>query len=362
MSVEGHTQTPPPPPRDPNRKIERDLIKKLPKTDLHCHLDGSLRLSTVLEEAERQGIRLPADTPEGLARAIHMGEVCADLEQYLEAFKVTLSVLQRAEALERAAYELAMDCATENVRWLEVRYAPILHQREGLRLTTIVEAVVSGLKSAERDSGIRSGVILCGVRNISAGSSLVLAELAVAYKNQGVIGFDLAGAEYNYPAKDHLAAFQLIRKNNVNCTAHAGEAYGPESIQQAIHNCGAHRIGHGTRLREDGDLLNYFADHRVPMEICLQSNVQTRAVGSLKEHPLPFYLDYGLRVTLNTDNRLITNTTCTNEILLAHEHLGLDLQDIIRVLMAGFKSAFLPFHERKALLRQASQEISDVCG
>jgi adenosine deaminase len=340
--------------------IDEALLKRLPKTELHCHLDGSLRLTTILEEAERQGVKLPADDPDGLAKAIHMGEVRDDLVEYLKAFDVTLSVLQDADALERAAYELAVDCAAENVRWLEVRYAPILHQKQGLKLTTIVEAVLAGLKSAEREAGIRSGVIVCGMRNISPSSSLVLAELAVAYKNQGVIGFDLAGAEYNYPAKDHQQAFQLIRSNNVNCTAHAGEAYGPESIHQAIHDCGAHRIGHGTRLREDGDLLNYVADHRIPLEVCLLSNVQTRAVKSIEEHPLPFYLDYGLRVTINTDNRLVTDTTITKELMLAHTHLGLDLDDIEKVLLAGFKSAFLPFHERKELLRRASQEIADA--
>ncbi len=362
MSLPENNQVAPPPARERTRKIDPELLRRLPKTDLHCHLDGSLRLTTVLEEAERQGVKLPADTPEELAKAIHMGETCDDLVDYLKAFEVTLSVLQDAQALERAAYELAIDCASENIRWLEVRYAPILHRTKGLRLTTIVEAVLSGLKRAERESGIRSGVIVCGMRNISPETSLGLAELAVAYKNQGVIGFDLAGAEYNYPAKDHLAAFQLIRNNNVNCTAHAGEAYGPESVHQAIHYCGAHRIGHGTRLREDGDLLNYVADHRIPIEACLLSNVQTRAVPSLKDHPLVFYLDYGIRVTVNTDNRLVTDTTCTKELMLAHEHLGLDLDDIIRVIMAGFKSAFLPFHERKALLRKAAQEIVDVCG
>jgi len=322
-------------------------------------LDGSLRLSTILDEAERQGVKLPAGVSDegSLARSIHMGETCEDLVDYLKAFDVTLSVLQKAEALERVAYELAVDCAAENVRWLEVRYAPVLHLQQGLKLTTIVEAVLAGLRAAERETGIRSGVIICGMRNISPQVSLTLAELAVAYKNQGVIGFDLAGAEYNYPAKDHVKAFQLILKNNVNCTAHAGEAFGPESIHQAIHYCGAHRVGHGTRLREDGNLLNYVADHRIPLEVCLSSNVQTRAVSTLASHPLPFYLHYGLRVTINTDNRLVTDTTVTRELFLAHTQLGCDVEDIRNMVVAGFKSAFLPFHQRKALLREITKEI-----
>jgi adenosine deaminase len=342
-------------------KITQDFLRRLPKTDLHCHLDGSLRLSTIIDEAERQGVELPAKDEEELARAIHLGEVCDDLVDYLKAFDVTLSILQDAEALERAAYELGIDCAAENVRWLEVRYAPVLHQQKGLKLTTIVEAVLSGLRAAEREAGIRSGVIICGMRNISPAVSLTLAELAVAYKNQGVMGFDLAGAEYNYPAKDHVRAFQLILNNNVNCTAHAGEAFGPDSIHQAIHYCGAHRIGHGTRLREDGDLLNYVADHRIPLEVCLSSNVQTRAVPRLSAHPLPFYLHYGLRVTINTDNRLITDTTVTKELWLAHTELGLDIEDIRNIVIAGFKSAFLPFHQRKAMLREVTTEIEALC-
>ncbi len=224
-------------------------IEKLPKTDLHCHLDGSLRIGTILDLAAQQKVVLPADDPDRLFKHIYAGDVCGSLEDYLKAFDVTLSVLQTEEALFRAAYELAQDCARENVGYIEVRYSPMLHTQRGLPLTEIVEAVIQGLRRAEIDFGVRSGVILCGIRSISPEASLRMAELCVAFKNRGVIGFDLAGAEYNYPAKDHKQAFQLILNNNVNCTAHAGEAYGPESIAQAIHYCGAHRIGHGTRLQ-----------------------------------------------------------------------------------------------------------------
>ncbi|MGA9525610.1 MAG: adenosine deaminase, partial [Myxococcaceae bacterium] len=273
----------------PALEVSEELLRALPKTDLHCHLDGSMRLKTILELAEQQKVKLPANDEESLARAIHMGEVCKSLEDYLVAFDVTLSVLQTEEGLFRAAYELAIDCAAENVRYVEVRYSPVLHQQKGLKLTTIVDAVLEGLRVAKRETGIRYGVILCGIRHINPQTSVRLAELCVAYKNRGVIGFDLAGAEMNFPAKDHKDAFQLILRNNVNCTAHAGEAYGPESISQAIHYLGAHRIGHGTRLREDGDLLNYVNDHRIPLEVCLSSNVQTGAVTDLKSHPLKFY-------------------------------------------------------------------------
>jgi adenosine deaminase len=338
-------------------EVSQDLLKALPKTDLHCHLDGSVRLKTILELAEQQKVRLPADDEEGLAKAIHQGEVCKSLEDYLAAFDVTLSVLQTEEALYRAAYELALDASDENVRYLEVRYSPALHQQKNLKMTTVIDSVLEGLRVAKRETGIKCGVIVCGIRQMNPQTSVRLAELSVAYKNRGVTGFDLAGAEVNFPAKDHKQAFQLILKNNVNCTAHAGEAYGPESIAQAIHYLGAHRIGHGTRLREDGDLLNYVNDHRIPLEVCLSSNVQTGAVDSLAAHPLKFYFDYGLRVTINTDNRLITNTTVTKELWIAHRQLGMSLEDLTILIVSGFKSAFLPFREKQDMLNQVNEDI-----
>ena len=340
--------------------VTEELLRALPKTDLHCHLDGSLRLETVLDLAEKQGVRLPADTPEGLAKAIHMGEICGSLEDYLAAFDVTLAVLQTEEALYRAAYELATDCAAENVRYLEVRYAPVLHTRQGLKPTTIVDAVLDGLRHAKRESGIKSNVIVCGIRHMDPQTSVRLAELAVAYKGKGVVGYDLAGAEEGHPARHHHEAIQLILDNNVNVTIHAGEAYGPDSIAQAVHKCGAHRIGHGVRLRESGDLLNYLNDHRIPLEMCPSSNVQTGSVLGFASHPLRFYFDFGLRVTVNTDNRLITDTTVTKELAIAHREMGFTLEDVCTLLVQGFKSAFLPFREKQDLLRAANAEIAEV--
>lgn len=236
----------------------------------------------------------------------------------------------------------------------------MLHTRNGLRLTAIVEAVLTGLRRAKREFAIGYGVILCGIRSMDVETSLRMAELAVAYKNRGVVGFDLAGSEVNNPAKEHLSAFQLILDNNINCTAHAGEAYGPGSIAQAIHTCGAHRIGHGTRLREDGDLLNYVNDHRIPLEVCPSSNLQTKAADSWAGHPVDFYVDYGLRVTINTDNRLITDTTVSKELLLCHQHFGWSLTQIKEIVIAGFKSAFLPYREKADLLRQITAELESI--
>jgi adenosine deaminase len=351
------TVRPPTPAAPP---VSEALLRALPKTDLHCHLDGSLRLATILDLAERQRVTLPADTPEGLAKAIHMGEVCESLEDYLTAFDVTLAVLQTEDALHRAAQELALDAAAENVRYLEARFSPVLHTRKGLRPTAILDAVLAGLEDARRETGITASVIVCGIRHMDPETSVRLAELAVAYKGKGVVGFDLAGAEEGHPARRHQEAVQLILDNNVNVTIHAGEAFGPESIAQAVHVCGAHRIGHGVRLRENGDLLNYLNDHRVPLEMCPSSNVQTRSVASYESHPLEFYFDYGLRVTINTDNRLVTDTTLTKELLLAHERMGLGLDDLCTVLVQGFKSAFLPFREKAELLRRVNAEIAEV--
>jgi adenosine deaminase len=344
----------------PDLPVTEELLHALPKTDLHCHLDGSLRLRTLLELAEQQEVRLPADTEEGLAKAMKLGQHHGSLEEYLKGFDITLSVMQTEDALYRTAYELAIDAAAENCRLIEVRYAPVLHLQKGLKPTVVVEAVLEGLRAATRETGILAGVLVCGIRNMSPDTSLRLAELSVAYKNRGVLGFDLAGAEHGNPAKDHQEAFQLILNNNINCTVHAGEAYGPPSIAQALHYCGAHRIGHGVRLREDGDLLNYVNDHRIPIECCPSSNVQTGAVLDMASHPFKFYLDFGIRVTINTDNRLITDTTVTKELLVVSRQFGLTASDIRNILVAGFKSSFLTFHDRAQLVRKAQNEMDEV--
>ncbi len=337
--------------------ITRELIQKLPKTDLHIHLDGSLRPETVSELARKQNVKLPTYDPEELGKLLTVQGQVDNLAKYIEKFEMTLSVMQEAEALERTAYELAEDAAKDNVRYVEVRYSPILHQQKGLSLESIVDAVLSGLARAEEDFPIRTGVIICGIRSIKPETSLRLAELTVAYKGKGVVGFDLAGVEYNYPAKDHVKAFYHVRNNNINTTLHAGEAYGPASIHQAIHYCGAHRIGHGTRLIEDDDLLNYVRDHRIPLEICLTSNVQTRSVERIEDHPFKHYLDKRMRLTLNTDNTLISGTTMTEELWLAARTFNMNFEELMRVILNGFKSVFLPFDEKVEVYQKAKEEI-----
>lgn len=316
----------------------------------------------MLDMADKAGVNLPARTMAGLADLLVIGKKRESLESYLNRFEITLSVLQTPDNLERAAYELIEDVSHENVRYIEVRYSPVLHTDWDMTPEESIEAVQKGLQRGENDFSVHSGIIICGIRNISPKISLKLADLAIQYKRKGVVGFDLAGPEENFPAKDHRDAFYLIHNNNINATIHAGEAYGPSSIHQAVHYCGAHRIGHGTRLKEDRDLMNYINDHRIALEICLTSNWQTRSVRSLKYHPIKFYYETGLRVTLNTDNRLISDTTLSNEFALAKSLYGFSLHDLREVTINAAKSGFLPRNEKIKLIRSIASELEGEFG
>jgi len=325
-------------------KITHALLKRLPKVELHCHLDGSLRVPTILDLAKKDKVTLTTSSSEELSKLLVIGKTRGSLEDYIKRFDITLSVMQTPQALR------------------EIRYSPILHTGKGMTMGESVEAVRNGLKRGQKDFGVKSGIIVCGIRNISAAASLKLADLTVRYKNKGVVGFDLAGSEENFPAKDHQEAFYMILNNNINATIHAGEAYGPSSIHQAIHHCGAHRIGHGTRLKENKDLMNYVNDHRITLEICLTSNWQTRSIRSLKYHPLKYYYDQGIRVTINTDNRLMSGTTLTKEFLLAHKLFGFKLHDFREMIIMAMKSAFIPYAERKQLIRKIAGELEQDFG
>ncbi len=342
--------------------ISFDLLNRLPKVELHCHLDGSLRTQSIIEQAEKDHIQIPSYNQRNLDTLIRIGKKRVSLDQYINRFEITLSVMQTPQSLKRFAYELIEDVAQENVRYIEVRYSPILHTKKGMTLDNALESVQKGLKNGEKDFGVKSGIIVCGIRHISPEISLKLADLTVRYKNRGVIGFDLAGAEENFPAKEHREAFYLIRNNNINATIHAGEAFGASSIHQAIHQCGANRIGHGTRLKEDRNLMQYINDHRIPLEICLTSNFHTRTVGSLKSHPIKYYYSQGIRVTINTDNRLISNTTLTKEFMLAHQLFGFNLHDFREVTIIAMKSAFLNHNERITMIKSIAEEFEQEFG
>jgi len=343
-----------------NRRPGRELLHALPKTDLHVHLDGSLRLETVLELSRRFDTGYDFQTLDDVRAVCIVPDDCESLVDYLRVFDITLKMMQEEAELTRIAYELAEDAHFENVRYMEVRYSPLLHTNKGLDYDRIVAAVQKGLDRARRQYGIITGQIICGIRHISTDSSLELADLAIRWKGRGVVAFDLAGAEKDFPAKDHIEAFQRVLNNNINITIHAGEAFGAPSIHQALHYCRAHRIGHGTHLIEDTDLMNWVNDHRIPVEVCLASNLQTKAVPNYQSHPIRKFMDAGMRVTLNTDNRLVSGTTVTNEFELAVRHYDLDLEDVLSLIMNGFKSAFLPLKEKSLLIDQVLAEFASL--
>jgi adenosine deaminase len=343
-------------------EISDKLLKELPKVELHCHLDGSLRVDTIIDLASKDSISLPSTNPNNLKKMLSIGQKRVTLEEYISRFDITLSVMQTPDSLKRIAYELIEDVASENVRYIEVRYSPILHTAKGMTLLEAITSVKDGLKKGKEDFGVKSGIIICGIRHISPEASLKLADLCVKFKNNGVVGFDLAGAEENFPAKDHREAFYMILNHNINATIHAGEAFGPSSIHQAIHYCGAHRIGHGTRLKEDKDLMNYVNNHRITMEVCLTSNWHTYSVQSLKEHPLKYYYDRGIRVTLNTDNRLMSDTTLTKEFCIARDLFSFKLHDFREITIIAMKAAFVPHLERKEMIKNIADEMESKFG
>src|SRR5688572_2755955 len=303
------------------KRIPRELLRRLPKAELHCHLDGSVRPQTLLDLAAEQGVTMPLRDASALADFMTVRDA-RNLEDYLARFEVTLSVMQSAAALERIAFELAEDAHNDGVLYLETRFSPVLNIKSGLKAHEVVEAVLTGLARAERQYGIVARVIVCALRNLEPSVSQSLSQLAVAYKNKGVVGFDLAGGEAGNPASKHASAFDYARKHDLACTCHAGEGDGSASVREAVQACCADRIGHGTRLIEDKALTDYVNDRRIPVEICITSNVQTRATQSYASHPVRQYFDAGLNVVLNTDNRLMSGITLTDEYEHASTELG----------------------------------------
>ena len=278
-----------------------NIIKSLPKVLLHDHLDGGLRPQTIIELAEYLKYKkLPTQDPGELAEWFHRGANKGNLVEFLQGFEHTIAVMQTKESIERVAYEMMEDMKKDGVYYVETRFAPVFHKNKNLHHEDVVLAVLNGLEKGKRDFGVGYGLIICAMRNMK--NSLEMAELAVNFRDSGVVGFDLAGEEGGYPPKKHIDAFQFIQRSNFNITIHAGEAFGKESIWQAIQWCGAHRIGHATHLQEDiaidkagnsvvfGELAQYILDKRIPLEICLLSNLHTGAVDSLEEHPLKFYM------------------------------------------------------------------------
>ncbi|MGO4358315.1 adenosine deaminase [Janibacter sp. RAF52] len=369
----------------PAAGLDEAVIRALPKVVLHDHLDGGLRPATVLEIADEVGHELPVSgadrTAEGLARWFRESADSGSLERYLETFAHTVGVMQTAPALRRVARESVLDLARDGVVYAESRYAPEQHLEGGLRLEQVVEEVDAGFREGEelaaaegRPIVVRS--LLTAMRH--AAKSREIAELAVRYRDRGVAGFDIAGAEAGYPPSRHLDAFEYLRRENAHFTIHAGEAFGLPSIWEALQWCGADRLGHGVRIvddigfrgatvtddplaaneaaREDpsqlrlGRLAAFVRDTRVPLEMCPHSNVQTGAAPSIAAHPITLLAKLRYRITLNTDNRLMSDTSMTREMHALVTEAGWDLDDLRWVTTNAMKSAFLPFDERLELI------------
>jgi adenosine deaminase len=343
-------------------KFQKEFIRSLPKVLLHDHLDGGVRPQTVIELAKDQHYDvLPTTNAEELSKWFYRGAVRGSLPLFLEGFKHTCGLMCNEEALERVAYEMLEDMKHDGVVYVETRFAPIFHLGKRLDTHKVVMAVLQGLERGKKDFGVHYGLILCAMRNMDPSLSLEIAELAVDFRNRGVVGFDLAGEEGGYPPKKHVDAFHYIQRENFNITIHAGEAFGKESIWQAIQWCGAHRIGHAARLIEDmrvkegevlsmGTLAQYILDKRIPLEICLTSNVHTGAVQKMEEHPFAILHRYKFRCTLNTDDRLMSNITLTDELCTAADIFNLDLDDIEKLTINAMKSAFMPYKQRIAII------------
>ena len=337
--------------------LTEKTIKSVPKVLLHDHLDGGLRPQTIIELADDLKYKkLPTRDKDALAEWF---QVVANKESFVEfhrGFEYTTAVLQTKEGLERVAYEMMEDMKSDGVIYVETRIAPSHHINKGMYLEDTVTSVLKGLERGKKDFGVGYGLILCGIRNMK--NTLDIAELAVNFRRDGVVGFDLAGYERSFPPKKHLESFQFIKRANFNITIHAGETFGKESIWQAIQYCGAHRIGHATRLIDDivlnkdgevlsfGDLAQYILDKRIPLEICLLSNIHTGVIDNLENHPFNILFKEKFRVTLNTNHRLINASTMTREFLTAVNYFNITLDDIEKITINSMKSAFISYSER----------------
>jgi adenosine deaminase len=335
-------------------------IRTVPKVLLHDHLDGGLRPQTVLELARQIGYRdLPGDNVEELTTRLTEGAHRGHLEIYLDAFRHTVAVMQTPDALRRVAAECAEDLAADGIIYAEVRFAPELHTERGLSLGEVVEAVLDGFRQGSEGRRIKVYALLTAMR--TAARSLEIAELAVRYRDEGVVGFDIAGAEAGWPPSRHLDAFQFLARENFHFTIHAGEAFGLPSIWEAVQYCGTERLGHGVRIADDiaisaagsvrlGRLAAYVRDRRIPLEMCPTSNVQTGAAPSIAQHPLRLLRQLSFRVTVNTDNRLMSQVTLSSEFHRLAEEFGYGWSDVEWLTINAMKSAFTSFDERLHLI------------
>lgn len=336
--------------------LTRELLRRLPKAELHVHLDGCLRPVTMIELARAAKVQLPSTDPDALGRLMLVSDA-RNLEDYLRRFDVTVSLLQTPEAIERVAHEMVEDAAADGLRYLEVRYCPHLSTHGGLTMDEVVAAEHRGLRRGESDFGVRTGIINCSLRHYNPARSVAIARHSVRSRALGVVGFDLAGGEAGRPPGAHAEAFDVALAGNLGITVHAGEAAGPDFVAEAVRRCHAMRIGHGTRLHEDPALEDFVRDRRILVEVNITSNLQTRAVKQAAAHPVRRYLDRGLAVAICTDSWLMSGVSLTDEFWLAHTDLGFTRQEIDRMILHSFAGAFLPWPDRQALLAMVRAEL-----
>lgn len=333
-----------------------EQVKKIPKVELHRHLDGSVRVETLRDAALSHGFKLPTTDLKELKKLVQVGPDCFSLTEFLKAFEFFYNFLKYPDVVERIAFENCEDAKNENIEYVELRFAPPLQATSSFTEEEVVKCAIRGINEGMKKFGVKAGLILCVYRSLSEEQNWTTTKLAEKYFGEGIVGVDLAGDESRYSVDLYKKFFNYINDAKIPITCHAGEAAGAESIKNAI-NLGAKRIGHGTRLYEDKDLMKKVRDLGIPLEICLTSNKQTQVVRSLEEHPFKQYYDFGIKVTLNTDDPSVSGIDINHELALAGKLFGLTIVDLEKIILNGVDASFLPENEKKVLYNRIKSEI-----
>lgn len=325
------------------------ILKNIPKIELHCHLDGSVKAETVLEIAKAEHIELVSYELDEIRKSLSVSDQCTDLMAYLSCFELPMTVMQSKESLKRIAYELILACKDDGVKYIEVRFAPFQHMSKGLSFNEVIESVLLGLKQGREKTGVMSGLIVCVMRHDTPARSIELVNLSKGYLNHGIVAIDLAGNEHAFPPEIHKEAFELAHNYGFDITVHAGETGIPENIVKSVEYLKADRIGHGVFAYKSKAVMDYIIANNIPLEMCPSSNIQTMAVPSIGEHPIKKYLDMGIKITVSTDNRTVSNTSMTEEYELLEEHLKFTEDDFMRLYKNAIDVSFCDEVTKKAL-------------
>lgn len=337
-----------------------NLITTLPKAELHCHLDGSVRPETILELSLKNNIKIPASNLEEFRPYFQITGECSSLKEYLDKFYFPLKIMQTKEDLYRITLELLEDAQKDGIRYIEIRFAPFLHTDKGLAVETVIETVLDAMKTAEKKYNIFSGLILCCLRHESYKKSIEVVNLAHKYSKHGVTAVDLAGNESDFPPELHQIAFDLAYKYGLNITIHAGETGISENILKSINLLHAVRIGHGIFAYKDKKLLEFLIEHQTPLEMCPKSNLDTKAIAKYKDHPIKSYLEMGINVTLNTDNRTVSNVTLVEEYSNLMNIFQMNLDQVLQIMKNGINSSFASTQIKASILNELNEKLSQI--